>query len=118
MRKIISILLILITVLSCKNHTGKEEKPVTISVDINEKEVAIDNGVLHLKLDFTRGGAIFLAGMAGAPGFESTDSQTSYIAPLKSVALKKEDVFENDYWLVVGSLDDIRSEIYKINKRL
>ena len=60
----------------------------------------------------------FLAGMAGAPGFESTDSQTSYIAPLKSVQLKKNDVFEYDYWLVVGDLDEIRSEIYKINTNL
>ncbi len=60
----------------------------------------------------------FLAGMAGAPGFESTDSQTSYIAPLKSITLKKSDVFEYDYWIVVGSLEDIRSEIYKLNKSL
>ncbi|SOE23193.1 hypothetical protein SAMN06298216_3587 [Spirosomataceae bacterium TFI 002] len=60
----------------------------------------------------------FLAGMAGAPGYESTDSQTSYIAPLKSVKLKKIDVFEYNYWLVIGSLDEIRTEVYKINERL
>ncbi|WP_139959683.1 hypothetical protein [Flavicella sediminum] len=60
----------------------------------------------------------FLAGMAGAPGFESTDSQTSYIAPIKAVALKKNDVFEYDYWLIVGDLDDIRSKVYKLNETL
>lgn len=60
----------------------------------------------------------FLAGMAGAPGFESNDSQTSYIAPIKSVALKKIDVFEYDYYLIIGNLEDIRSEIYKIEKQL
>lgn len=58
----------------------------------------------------------FLAGMAGAPGFESMDRETSYIAPLKSVQLQKDDVFEYDYWLIVGTLDEIRSEVYKLNK--
>jgi hypothetical protein len=59
----------------------------------------------------------FLAGMAGAPGFESTDGPTSYIAPLKTVALKKKDVFEYDFYLVIGELDEIRSEIYKLNEQ-
>jgi hypothetical protein len=60
----------------------------------------------------------FLAGMAGAPGFESQDSQTSYIAPLKKVTLKKKDVFEYDYYLIIGNLKEIRKEIYKIEKQL
>jgi hypothetical protein len=67
---------------------------------------------------FTPMSSNFLAGMAGPPGFESTDAPTSYIAPLKPVDLKKNDVFEYDYWIVIGSLDDIRSEIYKLNKTL
>ena len=58
----------------------------------------------------------FLAGMAGAPGYESTDSHTSYIAPIKTVALKKNDVFEYEYYLIIGELNEIRSEIYKLNE--
>ncbi|WP_147676350.1 hypothetical protein [Algibacter pacificus] len=60
----------------------------------------------------------FLAGMAGKPGYESTDRETSYIAPLKSVQLNKNDVFEYDYWLIVGTLDEIRTAVYKLNKSL
>jgi len=60
----------------------------------------------------------FLAGMAGEPGYESTDSQTSYIAPIKTEALSKIAVFEYDYYLVVGNLDEIRSEIYRLNENL
>jgi hypothetical protein len=56
----------------------------------------------------------FLAGMAGSPGFEAMDGPTSYIAPVKSEALDKNSVFEYDYWLVVGTLNQIRSEIYAI----
>ena len=60
----------------------------------------------------------FLAGMAGRPGYESMDNATSYIAPIKSVALKKKDVFEYDYYLIIGNLENIRSEFYKINEQL
>lgn len=60
----------------------------------------------------------FLAGMAGVPGFESTDSQTSYIAPIKKVALKKKDIFEYDYYLIIGTLKNIRENVYKIEEKL
>ena len=56
----------------------------------------------------------FLAGMAGSPGYEASDGPTSYIAPVKQVALNKHSVFEYTYWLVVGSLHQIRSRIYSI----
>ncbi|MBE0652533.1 MAG: Ig-like domain-containing protein [Bacteroidales bacterium] len=56
----------------------------------------------------------FLAGMAGAPGYEATDGSTSYIAPVKSAVLNKNSVFEYDYYLVIGTLDQIRSEIYAL----
>jgi hypothetical protein len=59
----------------------------------------------------------FLAGMAGAPGFESTDGPTSYIAPIKTVALKKKDIFEYDYYLIIGDLNEIRSKIYELNQQ-
>ncbi|MEN8204134.1 MAG: Ig-like domain-containing protein [Bacteroidota bacterium] len=56
----------------------------------------------------------FLAGMAGTPGGEATSGPTSYIAPVKTEALYKNSVFEYEYYLVVGSLNQIRSEIYAI----
>jgi len=60
----------------------------------------------------------FLAGMAGNPGYETLDSHTSYIAPVKMVALEKNDSFEYDYYIIIGSVDEIRSTIYKINNTL
>ncbi len=56
----------------------------------------------------------FLAGMAGQPGFEASDGSTSYIAPVKTETLNKNSVYEYDYWLVIGTLDQIRSEIYNL----
>jgi hypothetical protein len=56
----------------------------------------------------------FLAGMAGAPGYEAQDGPTSYIAPVKKEVLDKHSVFEYTYWLVVGTLHQIRSRIYDI----
>lgn len=67
---------------------------------------------------YTRITSNFLAGMAGAPGYESMDSQTSYIAPIKTEALSKTAIFEYDYYLVIGNLDEIRSKIYKLNEKL
>jgi hypothetical protein len=56
----------------------------------------------------------FLAGMAGDPGFEAMDASTSYIAPVKKARLDKNSVYEYDYYLVIGDLDLIRSEIYSL----
>jgi hypothetical protein len=56
----------------------------------------------------------FLAGMAGSPDYEASDGPTSYIAPVKKEILNKHSVFEYDYWLVVGTLHQIRSAIYAI----
>jgi hypothetical protein len=57
----------------------------------------------------------FLAGMYGESGGESKDNSTSYISPVKIESLKKIDVLEYDYYLIIGNLDKIRSEIYKLN---
>ncbi|MEN8155762.1 MAG: Ig-like domain-containing protein [Bacteroidota bacterium] len=56
----------------------------------------------------------FLAGMAGNPGGEALSGSTSYMAPVKTEALYKNSVYEYEYYLVVGSLNQIRSEIYAI----
>jgi hypothetical protein len=56
----------------------------------------------------------FLAGMAGTPGGGALSGSTSYIAPIKTVEMNKNTVYEYDYWLVIGTLNQIRSEIYQL----
>lgn len=56
----------------------------------------------------------FLAGMAGKPGGESSDGATSYIAPVKKEILNKNSVFEFDYYIIVGSLNEIRTKVYQL----
>jgi len=58
----------------------------------------------------------FLAGMAGDPGFEANDASTSYIAPVKKAVLNKNSVYEYDYYLIIGKLDEIRAQIYTLKK--
>jgi len=58
----------------------------------------------------------FLAGMSGKPGGEATDSSTSYIAPVKKAMLTKNCVYEYDYYVIIGTLTEIRSTIYKLHK--
>jgi len=60
----------------------------------------------------------FLAGMAGDPGGKANSSSTSYIAPVKSMKMNKNTVFEYTYYLLIGDLNDMRSMIYKINEQI
>ena len=57
----------------------------------------------------------FLAGMAGQPGGEAISSSTSYIAPVKKEILNKNSIYEYEYYLIVGTIDEIRSKIYQIH---
>ncbi|MDR0680775.1 MAG: T9SS type A sorting domain-containing protein [Dysgonamonadaceae bacterium] len=57
----------------------------------------------------------FLAGRSGYAGGESTSFWTGYIAPLRVEALMKNSVTEYSYYLVVGTLDEIRAKIYEIH---
>jgi hypothetical protein len=61
---------------------------------------------------------MFLAGMAGEPGKESTDGSTSYIAPIKDEIIYKQSVYEYEYYILIGSLAQMREQIYTINKKL
>jgi hypothetical protein len=49
---------------------------------------------------------------AGKPPGESGDDSTGYIAPVRRVALNKNSVFSYDYFLIVGTLDEIRAFVY------
>ena len=54
----------------------------------------------------------FAGGQVGANGGTETSSATKYISPLKRLALGKNDVFEYDYHLILGTLDEIRAFAY------
>ncbi len=60
----------------------------------------------------------FLAGMSGEPGGESLDASTAYIAPLQKVKLYKNSVFEYDYYILVGDLEEMRARIYELHNRI
>ncbi len=58
----------------------------------------------------------FLAGLSGVPGKEAADGSTSYIAPVKKETLTKNCVYEYEYYILIGSLDEIREKIYQIRE--
>ena len=41
----------------------------------------------------------------------------SYIAPIRQEALKKDSVMEYEYYLVIGTLDQMRKNIYKFKHK-
>jgi len=59
----------------------------------------------------------FLAGMYLGEGGEASSDSTSYIAPIKQHKLNKNDIYEYEYYLIVGNLNEIRSAIYKLKKK-
>jgi hypothetical protein len=63
---------------------------------------------------FNQNCTYFLAGMAGSPGGEAQDGSTSYIAPTRTEILNKNTVYEYDYDLIVGSVDEIRTKVYQL----
>ena len=56
----------------------------------------------------------FLAGMAGSPGGGVQDGSTSYIAPTKKEILNKNSLFEYDYYIIVGNVNEIRTKVYQL----
>jgi hypothetical protein len=57
---------------------------------------------------------LFVGGFAGTPGGGPADFSTGYISPLRTMALGKNSVFEYEYVLLVGTLDEIRSQVYEM----
>lgn len=58
----------------------------------------------------------FLAGMSGSPDGEATDGSTSYIAPVKKEIICKNCVYSYEYYIIIGTLTEIRSKIYELRK--
>ena len=57
----------------------------------------------------------FLAGMAGFPGKEADDGSTSYIAPVKKEVLNMNSVYEYEYYIIIGTIEEIRGKVYELN---
>ena len=45
---------------------------------------------------------------------EALSEETSYIAPLCRRALMKNDVFEYDYYIIIGTVQEIQDAVYLI----
>ncbi len=67
---------------------------------------------------YTPSATSFIAGMSGKAGGESNSGSTSYIAPLRKEKLMKNSIVEFDYYLIIGTVDEIRSKVYEIDKKL
>ncbi|MCA9733516.1 MAG: T9SS type A sorting domain-containing protein [Deferribacteres bacterium] len=59
----------------------------------------------------------FLAGLAGMTGQEAQSSSTSYIAPVKLEILNKNTVYEYIYYVIIGTLEDIRAKVYDLDSK-
>lgn len=59
----------------------------------------------------------FLAGMSGVSDKEAADSSTSYIAPVKKVMLTKNCVYEYEYYIIIGTLEEMREKIYELKMK-
>jgi len=59
----------------------------------------------------------FLAGMSGFTGKEAADGSTSYIEPVKKEMLTKNCGYEYEYYIVIGTLDEMRKRIYELKIR-
>lgn len=58
----------------------------------------------------------FLAGMSGTYGYRALDASTSYIAPIKQEKLESNTVYDYYYYLILGTVEDIRAKVYKLNE--
>ena len=67
---------------------------------------------------YTPSATSFIAGMSGKPGGEANSTSTSYIAPLRKEKLMKNSVVEFDYYLIIGTVDEIRAKVYELDKML
>ena len=67
---------------------------------------------------YTPGRTRFIGGLYGSPGGGSRASSTCYLSPLEVAPLDKTSTFEYDYWLTVGTLDQIRDEAYELHQSI
>jgi hypothetical protein len=83
--------------------------------NVSEKWLAfVDNSGWGLGV-YNPNCSTFAAGLSGLVGGEAHDASTCYIAPIKQEAFNKNSVYEYTYYLVIGDLNKIRSDIYAIH---
>jgi hypothetical protein len=58
----------------------------------------------------------FLGGLYGNPGGDTSSINTCYLSPIEVVPLDKTTVFDYDYWLSVGTVDQIRQSFYSLHE--
>jgi len=58
----------------------------------------------------------FFAGMSGSSGGEADDVSTSYIAPSTKAILNKNSIYEYEYYIIIGTVDEIREKVYSLNE--
>lgn len=61
---------------------------------------------------YNRESTRWLGGLAGTVGGGPRDGSTAYISPLRVIALDRTSVFEYEYDLIVGTLNEIRQYVY------
>lgn len=56
----------------------------------------------------------FLAGLSGIAEKEAVDGSTSYIAPVRKEILYKNCIYEYDYFIIIGTIEEIRDKVYHL----
>lgn len=67
---------------------------------------------------YNSGSTYFVGGFNGSIGGTTTTSSTGYMSPLRTETLTKNSVYQYEYDLIVGSLDEIRSFVYTANNKV
>src|SRR5439155_8993817 len=60
----------------------------------------------------------FLGEFFGSPGGGEWDSATCYLSPRQTARLFKKSIYNYKYYLMVGTVDEIRQSIYELESRL
>ena len=67
---------------------------------------------------YTPGRTRFIGGLYGSPSGGSGSVNTCYLSPLEVAPLDKTSTYEYDYWLTVGTIDQIRQEAYGLHQSI
>lgn len=65
---------------------------------------------------YTPGRTTFAGGLNGNPSGGSSSFDTCYLSPIEGVPLDKTSTFEYDYWLMIGTINQIRQEVYALHQ--
>jgi hypothetical protein len=83
--------------------------------NVNEHWMAFVDNDMHGIGVYNSHCTYFLAGMSGNPGHEALDASTSYIAPVKKEILNNNSVYDYTYFIIVGTLENIRAKVYDLH---